>query len=534
LAEQSGGGHSAGSNYSVARFSDLLRPSFSATPMKHIPIIERAASFGSAVAIQDGTDQHSYRDLLERSVSMAATLLDSKADLEEKRIAFQIPPGFAYVSVQWGIWQAGGIAVPLSISATEQELEHSIGDSGVSCVVTTEDLATKIRSHAKKRNTRIVIVDEIGPTGEFTLPQIELTRRAMILYTSGTTSRPKGVVTTHACIQSQIECLVKAWHWTSKDRVPLFLPLHHIHGIINVLACGLWSGARVETFSKFDIDRVFDRVAHDAYTVFMAVPTIYVKMIQALESLSKSEREPILSGFRKMRLMISGSAALPSSVQEHWTNLTTQRLLERYGMTEIGMALSNPYEGERRAGTVGQPLPSVKIRLMSEQGDVIAAENESGEIQVQGPGVFLEYWKRPVETGKSFQDGWFRTGDIATFENGYYRIMGRSSIDIIKSGGYKLSALEIEAALLDHSAIRQCAVIGLPNETWGETVAAAVVLRTGDQLELEELKIWCEGRLSHYKIPRCLLCVDQLPRNAMGKVTKPALLKLFAGPESDT
>jgi malonyl-CoA/methylmalonyl-CoA synthetase len=350
----------------------------------------------------------------------------------------------------------------------------------------------------------------------------------MMLYTSGTTNKPKGVVTTHACVQAQIESLVEAWHWQPQDRIPLFLPLHHIHGIINILSCALWTGATLETFTRFDLDTIVKRVASDAYTVFMAVPTIYVKLIEALESLPDADRTPIVDGFAKMRLMVSGSAALPASVHEAWTLLTTQRLLERYGMTEIGMALSNPYLGERRPGAVGQPLPGVEIRLVSESGEEITDDNTSGEIQVRGANVFLEYWNRAEATSESFQDGWFRTGDIAVLETGYYRIMGRNSVDIIKSGGYKLSALEIEAALLDHPSISECAVVGIPDETWGESVAAAIVLRPNTILDLDALRVWCKDRISPYKIPRTIHCIDTLPRNAMGKVTKPAVRELLA------
>jgi len=228
-----------------------------------------------------------------------------------------------------------------------------------------------------------------------------------------------------------------------------------------------------------------------------------------------------------MRLMVSGSAALPASVHKQWTALTGQKLLERYGMTEIGMGLSNPFHGERRPGAVGQPLPLVEVRLKAENGELVTNEGEPGEIQVKGPGVFDEYWKRPEITAESFDDGWFRTGDMAVIETGYYRIMGRLSVDIIKSGGYKLSALEIEAELLEHPAIRECAVIGLPDDTWGERVAAAVVLKDGTTLELETLRDWCRDKLSHYKLPKQLLVVDTLPRNAMGKITKPAVRELF-------
>jgi malonyl-CoA/methylmalonyl-CoA synthetase len=335
------------------------------------------------------------------------------------------------------------------------------------------------------------------------------------------------VVTTHANIQAQIESLVKAWVWSAADRVPLFLPMHHIHGIINVTSCALWSGATIEPFERFDSNAILGRVRDDAYTVFMAVPTIYVKLIQAIEAASTEDREAIIGGFARMRLMVSGSAALPASVHEQWTALTGQKLLERYGMTEIGMGLSNPYHGERRPGAVGRPLPGVEVRLKAEDGGIVTDENVPGEIQVRGPGVFRDYWNRPEASAESFDGDWFRTGDMAVLETGYYRIMGRLSVDIIKSGGYKLSALEIEAALLKHPLIAECAVIGLSDETWGEAVTAVVVTKEHAPLELSGLRDWCKGRLSVYKVPQRLLVVTELPRNAMGKVTKPAVKSLF-------
>jgi malonyl-CoA/methylmalonyl-CoA synthetase len=283
----------------------------------------------------------------------------------------------------------------------------------------------------------------------------------------------------------------------------------------------------VEAFPAFDLDRILGRVGEGAYTVFMAVPTIYVKLIRAFEEASHEERQLWAQGFGSMRLMISGSAALPAAVHETWTNLTGQKLLERYGMTEIGMGLSNPLDGERRPGAVGHPLPGVELRLVAEDGHVIQGEDEPGEIQVRGPGVFTEYWKRPEATAEAFTDGWFRTGDMAVLERGYYRILGRLSVDIIKSGGEKLSALEIEDVLGEHPAVKEVAVVGVEDELWGEAVAAAVVPVKGAGLDLESLREWCGGRLTRYKIPKKLAVVDDFPRNAMGKVMKPGVKELF-------
>jgi len=226
--------------------------------------------------------------------------------------------------------------------------------------------------------------------------------------------------------------------------------------------------------------------------------------------------------------MVSGSAALPVATLERWRAITGHTLLERYGMTEIGMALSQPLHGERRPGYVGAPLPEVAVRLVDGQG-VPAAPGEPGELEVRGPGVFAEYWHRPDETAAAFRDGWFRTGDVAVRDGGEYRLLGRKSVDFIKTGGYKVSALEIEELLRSHPAIAECAVVGVEDPEWGQRVAVAVELRAGHTLTPAALQRWVGERLAPYKVPRSLLVMARLPRNAMGKVTKPELAALFLG-----
>jgi malonyl-CoA/methylmalonyl-CoA synthetase len=495
--------------------------------MTELPLIARARPHAGSVAFRTATTAHTYQNLLDRSAALAAELLGEEKDLNEACVALLVSPGFGCAAAQWAIWRAGGIKVPVCLSATEPEWEYALTDSGASILMADEAMAAKIAPLCAKFGVRLVNIDAIASAPAKPLPEISPERRAMILYTSGTTSKPKGVVTTHANIQAQIESLVQAWEWSATDRIPMFLPLHHIHGIINIVGCALWSGACIEPFARFNAAAILERVRADAYTLFMAVPTIYVKLIQVLEAAAPADRAAFAGGFARLRLMVSGSAALPASVHGQWTALTTQKLLERYGMTEIGMAISNPYHGERRPGAVGLALPGVEVRLKTEGGAVVTGEDEPGEIQVRGPGVFRAYWNRPEASAESFDHGWFRTGDMAVRERGYYRIMGRLSVDIIKSGGYKLSALEIEAALLDHPNIRECAVIGLPDDTWGEAVTAVIVLKEATALELPALRDWCKSRLSVYKIPQRLRAVEELPRNAMGKVTKPAVRALF-------
>ena len=259
----------------------------------------------------------------------------------------------------------------------------------------------------------------------------------------------------------------------------------------------------------------------------MAVPTIYFKLIAYWETLSEADADRVSVAMRAFRLMVSGSAALPVAVMERWKAISGHSLLERYGMTEIGMAISNPYEGERRPGHVGMPLPRVDIRVAEEQG-LPVPEGEPGEILVRGDNVFTRYWNRPEATQEAFTaDGWFRTGDVAVVEDGYIRILGRNSVDIIKSGGYKISALEIEEVLRTHPGVKDCAVVSLPDEEWGERIVAALVtdMPGPDPVDLDR---WMRAQMASYKVPRRYLNVEELPRNTMGKVLKAEVKQLFS------
>jgi malonyl-CoA/methylmalonyl-CoA synthetase len=508
----------------------------------NLPLIARAQEYNEKIAIlvprgcanatTDAT--FTYGDLLHTSGQIATCLLQDTEDLQEQRVAFLIPPGFEYVATQWGIWRAGGIAVPLCISHPRPELEYVITNSGASIIIAHPNFEGILRSLAQTHNLRFILTSETLPNHVRPLPEIDITRRALILYTSGTTGKPKGVVTTHQNIQAQVTSLITAWEWTSsdspgetlRDRILHVLPLHHIHGIVNVLTCALWAGAECHMLSKFDAETVWNRICDGDLTLFMAVPTIYVKLIAAWEAASKERQKSMTAGCGKMRLMVSGSAALPVQVLEKWQSISGHFLLERYGMTEIGMALSNPLHGQRYSGYVGQPLPQVEVRLVDESGELVPP-GIPGEIQVKSPGVFLEYWQNPQATAKAFRDGWFCTGDTAVVENGNYRILGRMSVDIIKTGGYKVSALEIEEVLRSHPDIQECAVVGVADIEWGERVCAALILQPERLLTLESFRIWAKEQLAVYKIPTRILTLEELPRNAMGKVIKPRVVELF-------
>lgn len=487
---------------------------------------------GARPAITDGDGPHTYRELREASATIARRLLDAADgdDLGGARVAFHVAPGLEYVATLLGVWRAGGIAVPLCLSHPEPELAYVLDDTAAAFVVADGGREELLRRLAAERGAAFLSSDCTHVHPEGPLPRVARESPALILYTSGTTGRPKGVVLSHRNLDATIYALIEAWGWTAGDRIVHVLPLHHTHGIVNALLCGLRVGATVEMLPAFDAGAVWDRFKDEAVTLFMAVPTIYNRMIADWEAADPGERERRSAGARRLRLMVSGSAALPVPVLERWREITGHTLLERYGMTEIGMALSNPLHGERRPGTVGAPLPGVEIRLLDEEGNDVEP-GEPGEIHVRGPAVFHRYWERPEETEAAFRDGWFRTGDIAVVEDGVYRILGRQSVDIIMTGGYKVSALEIENVLGGHPEITECAVVGVPDPDWGEAVCAALLARRG--VARDELRDWARERLAPYKLPRRVLTVDELPKNAMGKVTKPAVRALFeAGGDS--
>lgn len=490
-----------------------------------IDLIKRAERYGDRKALVSEGRSYSFSDLLESAHKIASSLLDGKKDLNEARIAFLVSPSFQYTAVQWGIWMAGGVAVPLCELHPLPSMQYVLQDTRASFLIAGPGFDEKMESLSETEGISLLKLDQLLNTGQQKLPNIQPHRRAMILYTSGTTSKPKGVVSTHQIIQCQITTLVKAWAWEEKDYILNVLPLHHVHGIINVMSCALWSGACCEFLPRFEAKRVWDIIKSGRLTLFMAVPTVYYKLIRHWTEQTEAQQTELTKAASNLRLMVSGSAALPVSVMEKWEEISGHLLLERYGMTEIGMGLSNPYAGNRKAGHVGLPLPGVQLRLVDESGNEVAT-GEQGEIQLKGPCVFREYWDKPEATKKAFtHDGWFRTGDIAVWNKDSYRILGRNSVDIIKSGGYKISALEIEESLRKHKDVADCAVVGLPDEEWGEVVAAVVVCSVS--LRPEQLQDYLKGLLPGYKVPRIIRFTDELPRNVLGKVTKAEVKKLF-------
>lgn len=502
-----------------------------------IPLIDRASQFTDRTAVIAGGRTYTYQQLLDASAHVANTLLAGRDDLAEARVAFLVPPSMEYLAVQWGAWRAGAMVAPLCTQHPQPELAYVIDDAEAEIVIAHPEFEDRLRPVAEQRGLTFYLTTDLVDLDvkniDATLPDVDEARNAMLVYTSGTTSRPKGAVTTHANIAAQVTALVEAWGWTKDDHILEVLPLHHVHGIVNVVCCALWSGATCEIMPKFDADEAWQRIAAaDGMTLFMAVPTVYARLIKAWNAADDATKQRMTEGCKQLRLMVCGSAALPVPTLETWRTISGHTLLERYGMTEIGMGLSNPLSGERRPGCVGSPLPRVDIRLVDEDGHEVG-DGQPGQIQIKGPAVFKEYWRKPQATADSFTyDGWFKSGDVAMRENNVYRILGRESVDIIKTGGFKVSALEIEDVLRTHDAIAECAVVGIEDEEWGQRVGVAVVLADDADLDLESLRDWGKERLAVYKVPSRLLIVPDLPRNPLGKVTKPAVVDLFANAEA--
>ncbi|KAJ6015206.1 hypothetical protein N7540_009797 [Penicillium herquei] len=521
-------------------------------PLPSLPLFlaaqQHAHNDTHKVAIIDATKKESFTftQLLEDTAVLRKRILEllgltTTGDLEERRIAFLVPNGYDYVVTQWATWAAGGVAVPLCTSHPVKELLYTIGDSDPSLILihpAFEKIAPALRE-ACTTDIPFMGLEPFSrnesPSLPSFVPSFPLDRRALMIYTSGTTGNPKGGVSTHEIIEFQASCLVKAWKYSPSDHLIHVLPLHHIHGIVNGLTASLLSGTTVEMHPKFDPKVIWERWQDiGSSTMFMAVPTIYSRLNDYFDTSIRGtdHEEAARAGAKALRLLISGSAALPTPVKTKFAEITGQILLERFGMTEIGMAISCGLELDKRVdGSVGWPLPGVQVRLTEkETGRIVEEVDQDGMIEIKGGNVFREYWRKPEATASEFTaDGWFKTGDVAKRDaTGAYFIQGRASVDLIKSGGYKISALEVERKMLALESIQEVAVVGLKNEEWGQQVAAIVKFRDGaTPLDLPALRAILKVEMAPYKVPTVLKVVDGIERNAMGKVNKKTLIQKY-------
>lgn len=405
----------------------------------------------------------------------------------------------------------GVIFVPINILYRDREISHILSDAEPHALITDASVATEVPIWIPSDLSREAL------TMPDVRPVVDLNgdSSAGIIYTSGTTGTSKGAILTHNNFAANTVNLLTCWRITSEDRFLLALPLFHVHGLGNGLHCWLVSGCRMRLLERFEHQTAAQEFLDFRPTLFFGVPTIYVRLL-AFDR--ETARE--IGGF--MRLFVSGSAPLPAQVFEEFRELFGHTILERYGMSETIMNISNPYEGERRAGTVGFPLPGISVRLLNAELQPVN-NSETGEVYLRGPNVFAGYWRREDATRDAFVDGYFRTGDLATrSRDGYYTLSGRKS-DLIISGGFNIYPREIEEFLQEQEEIAEAAVVGVPDRMRGEVPVAYVVTTTDVNMTVIEAR--CREKLASFKIPRAFIPVEKLPRNAMGKIQKHLLPK---------
>jgi malonyl-CoA/methylmalonyl-CoA synthetase len=479
------------------------------------------------------TDDHracSWSALWDGALRAREATCAGAVSLAGRRVGILLSPGVAWVEAFLGVALGGGVAVPLSPLHPPAELAWFADDAGADTLIVGEE--HDARAEAMRLGRRVIRpadLLEAPPVEPPAIAEIAPTDTALLLYTSGTTGKPKGAMLTHDNLAVQAGLLRDAWGMAPDDTLLHALPLHHLHGLGISLLTLLLAGGHARLLPRFDARRVWDELG--AATVWMAVPTMYQKLFEAFDAADPPTRARWAENAGRLRLATSGSAALPVTLAARWREITGAIPLERFGMTEIGVGMSNPLDpAGRRPGWVGPPLPTVDHRIVDDAG----ADHPTGpgELLVRGPSIFAGYFRREEATRAAFTDGWFRTGDVAERSpDGHIRLLGRTSVDILKSGGYKLSALEIEEALRESPAVAEVAVVGVPDEAWGDRVVAVVVPRPGCEAACasEPLRAWAKERIAPYKVPREVIVVGALPRNAVGKVVKPDLVKAIVG-----
>ncbi|HET7767783.1 MAG TPA: acyl-CoA synthetase [Chloroflexota bacterium] len=467
-----------------------------------------------------------FGDLVSRWASALAQWGIRRGD----RVALFLENSPIFLAAYLGTQLAGGIVVLVNTQYRQVELRHILSDSGARLCVTdaggvrelervNADLPdlerTVLAEEAEELLDRPVRAELVEAHG---LPSPDDV--ALIAYTSGTTGRSKGAMLTHANLAANAWAVTTAWRWTSSDSLLLMLPLFHVHGLC-VGMHGTWlTGGTAELHRKFDAAVAYDRIASGEITQFFGVPTMYTRLIAEAEKRSESGHlRPA-----PLRLFVSGSAPLSVQTFEEFERLFGQRILERYGMSETIMNLTNPFAGERRPGTVGMPFPGQEARIVDAVTRDPILDESLGEIQVRGPHVFKGYWQRDDATAEAFDsDRWFNTGDLGwRSADGYYTISGRAR-ELIITGGYNVYPREVEEVLETHPAVAEAAVLGLPDPEFGEQVAAAIVPATGQTVSAEQLVEHCRDQLASYKKPRRVFVMESLPRNALGKIQKHVL-----------
>jgi malonyl-CoA/methylmalonyl-CoA synthetase len=463
--------------------------------------------------VHEGADHElqelTFGELRERADRLA-TSLRHRGLVPGDRVAVYLANRVEFVDLFLACVRAGLVLVPINVLYREREIAHIVADCEPRLVVTTA-----ANGGLFPAGVEVVDVDELSAEAEQSIvtahrPPIDGDAPAAIVYTSGTTGRSKGAVLTHNNLAANATALVTCWRITSDDRYLAALPLFHVHGLGNGVCSWLVSGCRMRLVERFEAARALEWFRDFTPTLFFGVPTIYVRLLEV----PPDEARDI---GRRMRLFVSGSAPLPAHVLESFRDQFGHTILERYGMTETLMLTSNLYQGDRRPGTVGYPLPGVSMSIRDSSGTPLPA-GEVGQVWVKGPTVFSGYWRNPEATVAAFHDGWFATGDLGEFDDdGCLTLRGRAT-ELIISGGFNIYPREIEELLLEQDGVREAAVIGAPDERRGEVPVAYVVTDAG--VDVDRLRERCVQSLASFKAPRAIVRVDTLPRNAMGKLQK--------------
>jgi malonyl-CoA/methylmalonyl-CoA synthetase len=453
----------------------------------------------------------SYAQLDQATDRALAWLLGAGA-MAGSCVALQLDKGLAFVVLHLAAMRLGAVCVPINPRATPAEVQHVLEDSEALLLVTNTEPSSELSCHHERVASDEVFADvaPLGGTRTGAAPD----QLACLLFTSGTTGRPKGVRLLHRNLAANVMALRDAWGWTSEDVLLHVLPLFHVHGLFVGLSTALASGAAVHLERRFDPDATWCALARGEVTIFMGVPTLYHRMVtSAIDSATRPAGA--------VRLFVSGSAPLRAETTRAFDALTGHTILERYGMTEVGMAASNPLNGPRKSGSVGPALPTVELRISDPGSAQPCPAGAIGEVQIRGPSVCDGYWKRPEETSQAFtDDGWFRSGDLGCLdEEGYLQLVGRSK-ELIISGGFNVYPNEVETALDAHPGVAESAVCGVPDADLGEVVVAGVVRTPDSDVTTEALQGFAREQLAAYKLPRRIAFLDALPRNAMGKLQR--------------
>ena len=475
-------------------------------------------------AVEPGERTTSYGDFFAGALRMASKLVDCGIEPGE-RVALFADKSLAGLQLYLGTVAAGGVLLPINSASTVPEAEYILGDSSPRVLVCSSRTASQFDQVIKRTGIVSVLTLEQDGSGSLadaaagdhaSFDPVPRTpeQLASILYTSGTTGRPKGAMLSHGSLVSNYSTIKRLWQFTADDRLIHFLPIHHVHGLFVATNVALMSGCSLIFFPKFDPGAVIAALP-DA-TAMMGVPTHYTRLL-AREDLTREATS-------RMRLFVSGSAPLLASTHRQWEQRTGHRILERYGMSEANMIASNGYAGRRKPGSVGTPIPGVQVRIRMADGSLTNDPNQVGPLEIKSPGLFSGYWNMPDKTREDLgEDGWFKTGDVARFDDEGDLVLEGRACDLVISGGVNIYPKELEAEINEMPGVDESAVIGVPHPDFGEAVVAFVA-RSGSEPESEEaIRSWLDGRLSRYKHPKRVIFLDALPRNTMGKVQKSVL-----------